>query len=57
MKFGTDIHVPLKMNNFGSPFTFPLAPSPGQNLNYLLNTRKTNDILMPQVYFVFSAKC
>ncbi len=34
-KFGTDIHVPLRMNcmNFNGPLTFHLAPSSGQNFN------------------------
>ena len=34
MTFGTDIHVPLKINcnNFGDLLTFHLAPSSSQNL-------------------------
>ncbi len=33
MKFGSDIHVPLRMkcNNFGDILTSHIAPSPGQN--------------------------
>ncbi len=33
MKFGTDIHVPLRMNcnNFGDLSTFYVAPLLGQN--------------------------
>ncbi len=39
IKFGTNIHVPLRMNsnNFGDTLTFHLAPPAGQNLN-LSNT-------------------
>ncbi len=35
MNFGSDIHVPLKMNcsNFGDPLTFHPAPSSGQHVN------------------------
>lgn len=46
MKFGANIHVPLRMNcsNFGDPPTLPLVPSSGQHLplfnTFLPNTRK-----------------
>ncbi len=46
VKFGSDVHVPLKKNSnrFGDPLTFNLVPSSGRNFN-LFNYLVQNSVL------------
>ncbi len=59
MTFGSEIHVPLRMNcnNFGDSMTFNLAPSSGQSFNVSNtlrpNTCRTDDIPISFVLLCF----